>query len=82
MGVSRRSRVPERITRSDERFDSSQVERTGLGWILCGYGLQPGADGEPVVVPGAPGRSVGVTCLGRSAPKWPDGASEPPQTTS
>ena len=58
------------------------VERTGLGWILCGYGLQPGADGEPVVVPGAPGRSVGVTCPGRSAPKWPDGASEPPQTTS
>ena len=25
MGVSRRSRVPERITRPDERFDSSQV---------------------------------------------------------
>ena len=29
MGVSRRSRVPERITRPDERFDSSQVALTG-----------------------------------------------------
>ena len=26
MGVSRRSRVPECITRPDERFDSSQVD--------------------------------------------------------
>ena len=31
MGVSRRSRVPERITRPDERFDSSQV---GPNWTV------------------------------------------------
>ena len=30
MGVSRRSRVPERITRPDERFDSSQVDQRVL----------------------------------------------------
>ena len=37
MGVSRRSRVPERITRPDERFDSSQV----------GYGLLEEEAPEP-----------------------------------
>ena len=30
----------------------SGVERTGHGWVLCGYGLQPGADGR------TPGGSV------------------------
>ena len=67
------------------RLPPDSVSRCGAYWagrVLCGYGLQPGADGEPTIVPGAPGRSVGVTCPGRSAPKWPDGASEPPQTTS
>ena len=62
------------------RVPPDSVSRCGAywaGWILCGYGLQPGADGKPVVVPGAPGRSVGVTCPGRSAPKWPDGARGP-----
>ena len=36
MGVSRRSRVPERITRPDERFDSSQVGLKGLNCELFG----------------------------------------------
>ena len=36
MGVLRRSRVPERITRPDERFDSSQV---GLGGLYAVPGL-------------------------------------------
>ena len=39
MGVSRRCRVPERITRPDERFDSSQV-----GW--CRTGTQAAAVGR------------------------------------
>ncbi len=39
------------------------------GRTLCCYGLQPGANGEPVVVSDDTSRSVGVICLGRSAPK-------------
>ena len=69
-----------RVDEDGGRVPPDSVSRCGAywaGWILCGYGLQPGADGKPVVVPGAPGRSVGVTCPGRSAPKWPDGARGP-----
>ena len=58
------------------------VEPHRAGRILRSHGLQPGADGQPAVATEDPGRSVGVTCPGRSAPKWPDGASEPLQTTS
>ena len=40
MGVSRRSRVPERITRPDERFDSSQVDKVDLLRTVPGVGEQ------------------------------------------
>ena len=32
----------------------------GAGWVLSGYGLQPGEDGEPGVVSEGSGRSDGV----------------------
>ena len=38
------------------------TERTG--WLLCSYGLQPGADGESVVVWEGSGPSLCVICLG------------------
>ena len=28
----------------------SGSRQDGVGWVFCGYGLQPGADGEPGVV--------------------------------
>ena len=51
------------------------------GWVLCGYGLQPGADGEPGVVSEGSGRSVRVICLGCKAPQGSDEASQPLLTT-
>ena len=50
------------------RVPSDSVSGCGAYWagrVLCGYGLQFGADGEPVVVPGAPGRSSPCDLPGR-----------------
>ena len=58
------------------------VERTGLAGLLRSYRLQPGADGEPVVVSEDSGRSDRLTCRGRSVPKWADGAYEPCKSLS
>ena len=67
-GVSQKIRKQvEEIIRVDEDggwLPPDSVSRCGAYWagrVLCGYGLQPGADGEPVVEP------VHVTCPGHSA---------------
>ena len=49
--------------------DSARARRTGR--VLRGYGLQPGADGEPVVVPGGPGRSVPCDLPGAAGSRVP-----------
>ena len=74
-----------RVDEDCGRISADPVSGSGAhraGRILRGHGLQPGADGYPPVATGGPGRSVGVTRRGAARPEWPDGAAEPPQTTS
>ena len=66
MGVSRRSRVPERITRPDERFDSSQVGLSVLYYeLFAGRSLYKEQVGSPRLSPQA------------SGPAWVGGFSIP-----
>ena len=51
------------------------VERTGLAGYFVATVLQPGADGQPAVATGGPGRSVGVTRPWRS--RAPNGLTGP-----
>ena len=60
-----------RVDEDCGRISADPVSGSGAhqaGRILRGHGLQPGADGQPAVTTGGPGRSVGVTCPGSSAP--------------
>ena len=61
-----------RVDEDCGRISADPVSGSGAhraGRILGGHGLQPGADGQPAVATGGPGRSVGVTCPWRSPPQ-------------
>ena len=60
MGLARRfagGSFDIRVNEDGGRVPPNPISGCGAYWagrVLCGYGLQPGADREPVVVPGAP----------------------------